>query len=190
MYIITANTTQTHKVKRLHKSRFNNTSFSWHHCEDRKSRVDVRVSSLSILTTAVCCVLHTPFLKTSERDIGAADTGQTRLPRLTQSVLVFIVIERFYSRIFLFMFSGLGGRQPSPTLSFLFFCLFARLLLQPHTTTTTPPPSISRTYATPHTCTQVRGEGMREDDESFKAASVFQDDLLPSVGWHLCRATF
>lgn len=109
----------------------------------------------------------------SQQDKGE-QRGQPRLVWFTESVLVFIVIERFYDQIFLFMFSGPWSQtaQPHPLISLsicslsccyhffpLFVCVYAT------------------TYTHIHIHTQVRGKMTRMDKGSFLTASKFKDRL-------------
>ena len=70
--------------------------------------------------------------------------------QLRQRLLVFIVTEKFYDHIFLFMFSGPGWH------SFLFYCLLVLFSVA----SLHPLHFISRTYAAPHThmCTGQSSE--------------------------------
>lgn len=89
----------------------------------------------------------------SETERGGG--GQTRLLQLTHSLLVFIVVERLYGRIFLFMCVQPKRETARPRIS---------LLLS----------ASSCTDAAPHTCVRVAGAGMREDKESLPAALKFR----------------
>lgn len=52
-----------------------------------------------------------------------------------------------------------------------------------------PSPPLYLMHICNSTHTQVRGEGMRRDEESFLAASKFKDGLLPFPRQSLCRDT-
>lgn len=136
----------------------------------------------SVASFLVACRLT--YIGRAAESKAWAETGAASF--LSDRVLVFIVIEKFYDHIFLFMFSGSGWQTAQPTRSFLFYCLLVLFSVA----SLCPLHFISRTYAAPHTCARVKAVRMEKDEQSFLDASGLKYESLPFLGWSLCRAAW
>ena len=101
---------------------------------------------------------------------GNRESRRTRLIWPTDSVLVFIVIDRFYDRIFLFMFSGPWSQTALP------HPLISLTLSAPSLAVTASSLPFTRTCAAPQTYTCTHGSE-REGWEGIRGAFWLHQSL-------------